>query len=732
MKIKFKLSLLVIAIMAVVVTGISTLLLRQASAISVDLSKRSIGYLAVQRAEFWKGRENGYMRVLRTLADIMMDYENFPPEERRLRFDDMLLGVIAEEENMVSLYTVWKPNAIDNMDAQLIDRTGSSPTGQYAMSYTRENGKIYGRTSLDIEDSMAYINGPDSKRDRLENPVSRIINGKNKHLIRMMVPIINPHTNETVGGVGCLLAIDVIQTMMEQILQEHEEIAAMAIYAGNGLILANLYPDRVGKFLLDVEAGYGNAIEAANRAVLERKKFSTRQYVEDLDANLEIILEPFNIGTSNNGWTIMVASDDSYMLAGVRTMTKYTIILTIIALIAAAVIVFVILGYITKPIITVTETLKDISEGEGDLTHIIPVKGNDEIAALSRYFNMTLEKIKNLIITIKARTSILCETGNELANNMTETASAVNQIALSIQSIKECALNQSASVTETNATMKQITVNINKLNEHIELQTSSVSQSSSAVEGMLANIQTVTDTLISNGKNVNELSAVSEVGRAGLQNVADDVMKIAEESQGLLQINSVMQNIAAQTNLLSINAAIEAAHAGEAGKGFAVVAGEIRDLAESSAEQSKTISVILRKIKESIDNITESTAAVLTKFNAINDGVKTVLNHESNILDFMEEQDRDSKQIVEAIDQLNNITRQVGKGSAEMLEGSTEVIHEGKTLERVTEEITRQMNEMATGAEQINTAVNRVNDISIENKINIDHLVLEISRFKVE
>ncbi|MDR0723154.1 MAG: methyl-accepting chemotaxis protein, partial [Treponema sp.] len=146
------------------------------------------------------------------------------------------------------------------------------------------------------------------------------------------------------------------------------------------------------------------------------------------------------------------------------------------------------------------------------------------------------------------------------------------------------------------------------------------------------------------------------MGRTGLQEVANDIQEIERESAGLLEINAVMENIASQTNLLSMNAAIEAAHAGEAGKGFAVVADEIRKLAESSSEQSKTISTVLNKIKESINKITTSTAEVLLNFEAINEGVKTVTDQETTVRNAMEEQGIGSKAILESIASLNEIT----------------------------------------------------------------------------
>jgi methyl-accepting chemotaxis protein len=425
----------------------------------------------------------------------------------------------------------------------------------------------------------------------------------------------------------------------------------------------------------------------------------------------------------------MEKADIDNQLTGMRNTI---LIIVVVSIVVGIVVAFFIGRSIAKPVVRVADTLKDIAEGEGDLTAVINVNSKDEIGDLSRYFNLTLEKIKNLIIVIKKEAANLHNIGNDLASNMTETAAAINEITANIQSIKGRVMNQSASVTETNATMEQVIANINKLNGHVEKQSNNVSLASSAIEEMVANINSVTNTLVNNAANVSTLKEASEVGRTGLQEVATDIQEIARESEGLLEINSVMENIASQTNLLSMNAAIEAAHAGEAGKGFAVVADEIRKLAESSSEQSKTIGNVLKKIKNSIDKITKSTENVLTRFEAIDTGVKTVAEQEENVRNAMEEQGEGSKQLLHVAGDLNNLTQQVKSGSEEMLEGSKEVVQESQNLEKVTQEITGGMNEMASGADQINVAVNHVNEISNKNREGIETLIREVSRFKVE
>ena len=430
-------------------------------------------------------------------------------------------------------------------------------------------------------------------------------------------------------------------------------------------------------------------------------------------------------------WTVVINAPKEEFLGAVDALRLQMILIGTIILIVSLIIVFFVARAIIKPINVVVNALKDIAQGEGDLTVRLPVHGNDEVTDLSEYFNETIEKIGSSIKTVGASSVDMTNIGNELASNMTETASAVHQISANIDGVKQQALTQAASVTETAATIEEIIRTIKQLNGSIENQAASVAESSSAIEQMVGNIASITQTLDKTNDAVKTLASATADGKETVSGANSVTQRIAEESGGLLEASNVIQHIASQTNLLAMNAAIEAAHAGEAGKGFAVVADEIRKLAEESSTQGKTITSTLKVLSGEIEALSASAKTAEEKFNAIFALSEQVKTMSQNLMDAMREQENGSKEVLTAIRDINIVTNQVNDGSAEMLRGGENVAQEMQKLDELTRVITDSMNEMASGAVQISNAVQEVNAISQKNKESIENLSKEVGKFKV-
>jgi methyl-accepting chemotaxis protein len=688
----------------------------------IDASYQIMENLTAMHASEISAYYQWYQDQAQTMATLMGGENEEDQTLLRSVYLGLLDRLLEDNNELIAVYAVIKPNAFGGRDSDFIGHPGAAPDGTFVPRISRESGK---RELTIHKDYLAALSDlPDG--NVVDEPKHRTVDGQDVYSVSFRSPVISD-SGEIIGCVGVTADLSYSQVIIDNV--KPYGVGSAALYSHGGIVVANQIRERVGTLFRegDVAASVGPEGVAIIDEVLKNGTSASFVFNKTM-----IQVSPLVIGDTEDAWAMAASVPVSVVLAQVSEITRFAFIIAVLSILITAGIIFIIVTKVSSPIIKVSRTLKDISEGEGDLTKQIDLKSKDEVGDLAHYFNQTLEKIKHLVISIKDQTGVLFDIGNELSTNMTQTAAAVNEISANMKGIKTRVMNQSASVTETNATMEQITINIDKLNEHIEDQTSNVNQSSSAIEEMLANIQSVTETLIKNAANVKDLSDASELGRSGLRGVAEDIQEIARESEGLLEINAMMENIAGQTNLLSMNAAIEAAHAGEAGKGFAVVADEIRKLAESSGEQSKTISTVLNKIKSSIDKITVSTNGVLKKFEAIDSEIRTVSDQEENIRNAMEEQSSGSRQILEAIEKLNEITRMVKGGSEEMLEGSREVIGESKNLEAVTSEISSGISEMATGTDQINIAVNRINEISANNKESIDVLVREVSRFKVE
>ncbi len=359
--------------------------------------------------------------------------------------------------------------------------------------------------------------------------------------------------------------------------------------------------------------------------------------------------------------------------------------------------------------------------------------GNDpELGALIKALNQMSQRLCDLIISIQKKMETLSTVGLQLKENMNNTASSVTEILRNVEKIQQGVESQSAGVTETSSAMEQILHNLQSLTRMIQQQSSSVTQSSSAIEEMVSNIRSVTANIERMGNDFSALVAAARTGKEKLTIVNNQIQDISKQSSRLLETNTVIANISAQTNLLSMNAAIEAAHAGQYGAGFAVVADEIRKLAELSAIRAKETKQDLRAVIDVISSVVNSSTEASVNFDQIIRKIEDLSTLIYQIKNSMVEQSSGSQEILTALTSMNEITSQVREASNEMEKGSSAVMKEVEDLIQQTELVRTSVERISRGAGTIQEAVFAVQELSNRTSSLIQEVYKETGVFKLQ
>ncbi len=429
------------------------------------------------------------------------------------------------------------------------------------------------------------------------------------------------------------------------------------------------------------------------------------------------------------GWKFVAFMNEKEVLADYKRMFQ-TVMLLGLPLILVFILVSSFFAYfLMKPVKRIVEALKQVSED--DFSVRLPIGGNDEFTRLSEHVNGTIEKLGYSFKSIMLISNEMYSTGDSLIDRMADTDNAIQQINANIAEVKDQSQRQANSVIETSKNAEAIIQSIAELNSSIETQAENVARSSASIEEMVANISSVSQNLGRSDILIQTLSEATEEGKEIILNSTEITTKIAANSHNLLEASDIIQNIASQTNLLAMNAAIEAAHAGEAGKGFAVVADEIRKLAEESSEQGKSITQILNQFNNEIEVLSTSSKLVEEKFNQIFGLSSQVKEMSTRITEAMVEQEKGSFEVLESIKEINSISHKVSEGSVKMDTGGKSVFEEIFKLDEQSKILRAAVEDMNEGSAQINSSVKEVMDIGIKNKSNIEKLVSTVKRFKV-
>ncbi|MES2075760.1 MAG: methyl-accepting chemotaxis protein [Pseudomonadota bacterium] len=523
----------------------------------------------------------------------------------RDQVNEMVKATLGGSEDLIGSAVTWEPNALDGKDAEFADKKPLyDATGRFMPYWTRGAG---GKLNVEpiVFDSAPGANDwydipKRSGKVFFTEPYNYPVDGKNVLMASLVAPILIE------GKFQGVASADFMLTRLSKILAELKVIdgAKLSLISNGGLYASNPVAERLGKKADDIpEAGL-----AAVRA---------GQSYEFADAGGYIhLLQPLFIHAESAPWSVRLSFPKSVATAPARELLWYTLAVALICAVATAGILIGVVFRLTAPLRTLGAAMTDLSSGEADLSVKLAVNGRDELAVIGAGFNAFVEKIHCVLLDVRVSAENVARGSAEISHGNSDLSARTEQ--------------QASALEETAASIEQLTSTVKENAE--------------------------------NARQANELagsaSDVAQKSGAVVAQVVDTMASINQSSNKIVDIISVIDGIAFQTNILALNAAVEAARAGEQGRGFAVVASEVRNLAQRSAAAAKEIKAL---IDDSVGKVAIGSKLVDEAGSTMDEvvsSVRRVTAIMSEITVATHEQSEGIAQVNQAITQMDGVTQQ--------------------------------------------------------------------------
>jgi methyl-accepting chemotaxis protein len=734
------LCLLVVAVSVIAYSVSST------AQITKESATNEVVGLAGTQANSVKATIEVALNAARTLAQAFEAVKDpqYPTSLTREQVNGMVRKVLANNPEFVGISVLWEPNAFDGLDAKYAGTEGTDGTGHF-ISYWSHNDQGQPRLDplVDIDTSEWYLCSKNSLIECVTEPYIYPIQGKDVLMTTSVVPILV--NGKFYGMVGVDISLDFLQSMVDSVdLYGHSGTISLETNKGVYAAITG-HPDLVGKQIISNGGNQGDLASLLNGK-------ATTSYENNM---LQVFL-PIKFGNASTSWGVRIKVPLSNILAEGTSVMWKEIAIGLGLITAALFLMWMISGRIVKPLRRVINTSNHIADVDlvtlateikalagGDLTRRLTITAEpldihskDEIGELASAFNAMIERLhvtgqdftlmtdhlSNLVGQVKENAAHLSSASDELASSSAQTRMATNQIAMTVQQVAEGTAGQTQSISATVNSVDQMSRAIHGVASGAREQAAAVSHAANVTGQISSAIQQVSASAQAQARESGDAVQVShasakvvEATLIGMESIKVQVdlssQKVTEMGQRSEKIGAIIvtiDDIASQTNLLALNAAIEAARAGEHGKGFAVVADEVRKLAEKSTGATKEIGGLIKGIQTIVE---EAVHSMQTSSNEVDHGVELAGQSKTAL-----------ESLLKASERGQQSGEEIAVKAANMSRLADELVSTMESVSSVVEQNNASTELMAASSGKVTQSINHIASISEDNSAAIEEV----------